>query len=193
MAAQSGAPPGVQRALAQAGEQGDHLVGARVLAYGAAFGELLAEDAVVETPFAPPGHPRRVEGRREFTALAERGRAALPVRFEEVRDVVTHRTDAPETVVVEYELAGTVTHHRPSRRRVLRRGAHCARREGRAMARVPEHRRHRRGHRNAPRAPGRLRRRPGRWGEAQRRAPGAAGVRSMRPSSQTRAEKGTVR
>ncbi|GGQ10150.1 nuclear transport factor 2 family protein [Streptosporangium pseudovulgare] len=81
----------------------------RWLEGGAGFGELLAEDAVVETPFAPPGRPRRVEGRREFTDLAERGRAALPVRFEEVRDVMIHRTDDPGTIVVEYELAGTVT------------------------------------------------------------------------------------
>ncbi|MEU9834102.1 nuclear transport factor 2 family protein [Streptosporangium sp. NPDC048047] len=81
----------------------------RWLEGGAGFGDLLAEDAVVETPFAPPGRPRRIEGRREFTAFAERGRAALPVRFEEVRDVVVHRTDDPGTIVVEYELAGTVT------------------------------------------------------------------------------------
>ena len=60
-------------------------------------------------PFAPPGRPRRIEGREEFLAFAEPQRAAFPVRFEEVRDVVIHETANPEVIVVEYELAGTVT------------------------------------------------------------------------------------
>jgi uncharacterized protein len=68
-----------------------------------------AEDVVVETPFAPPGRPRRVHGREELLALARAGRAAMPVRFEEIRDVVVHETADPEVIVVEYEIAGTVT------------------------------------------------------------------------------------
>ncbi|MBL7499749.1 nuclear transport factor 2 family protein [Frankia sp. CNm7] len=70
---------------------------------------LLAEDAVVETPFAAPGHPRRFHGRKEFLAFAAAGRAALPVRFEECREVAIHETTDPEVIIVEYELAGTVT------------------------------------------------------------------------------------
>jgi uncharacterized protein len=70
---------------------------------------LLADDAVLETPFAPPGRPRRIEGREEFLALAQAGRAALPVRFEECRVTAIHDTADPEVIVVEYELAGTVT------------------------------------------------------------------------------------
>lgn len=70
--------------------------------------DLWAEDVVVEVPFAPPGGPRRFEGREEFRAHATAGRAALPVRFEEVRNVVVHDTTDPEVIVVEYELAGTV-------------------------------------------------------------------------------------
>jgi uncharacterized protein len=70
---------------------------------------LLAADAVIETPFAPPGRPRRFEGREEFLAFAEAGRAALPVRFEECREIAVHDTADPEVIVVEYELAGTVT------------------------------------------------------------------------------------
>jgi uncharacterized protein len=73
------------------------------------MGRLLAEDAVIETPFAPPGRPRRFEGREEFLAFAEAGRAALPVRFEECREIAVHDTADPEVIVVEYELAGTVT------------------------------------------------------------------------------------
>jgi uncharacterized protein len=70
---------------------------------------LLADDAVIETPFAPPGRPRRIEGREEFRALAGAGRAALPVRFEECRVTAIYDTADPEVIVVEYELAGTVT------------------------------------------------------------------------------------
>lgn len=70
---------------------------------------LLAEDAVIEMPFAPPGRPRRVAGRAEFLALAGPGRAALPVRFEECRETAVHDTADPEVIVVEYELSGTVT------------------------------------------------------------------------------------
>jgi len=71
--------------------------------------DLLAEDVVIEAPFAPPGRPRRFEGREEFLAFAEPERAAFPGRFEEVRNVVIHETTDPEVIVVEYELAGTVT------------------------------------------------------------------------------------
>ncbi len=40
-------------------------------------GDLLAADAVIELPFAPPGRPRRFESREEFMALAGRARPVL--------------------------------------------------------------------------------------------------------------------
>jgi ketosteroid isomerase-like protein len=70
---------------------------------------LLAADAVIEAPFAPPGRPRRFTGREEFLAFAAAGRAALPVRFEECRELAIHDTADPHVIVVEYELSGTVT------------------------------------------------------------------------------------
>jgi hypothetical protein len=73
------------------------------------FHSLLADDAVIEEPFAPPGRPRRFRGREEFLAFAQAGRASLPVRFEECRELAIHDTADPEVIVVEYELAGTVT------------------------------------------------------------------------------------
>lgn len=72
-------------------------------------GDLLAEDAVIEVPFAPPGRARRIEGRAEFLAMVARERGSMPVRLEDVRDVVVHETADPEVIVVEYEIAGTVT------------------------------------------------------------------------------------
>jgi len=68
----------------------------------------LAEDVVIEAPFAPPGHPRRVEGRDQVLAHYGPQQAAFQARFEEVRNVVIHDTTDPEVIVVEYELAGTV-------------------------------------------------------------------------------------
>jgi ketosteroid isomerase-like protein len=72
------------------------------------FGDLLADDAVIETPFAAPGRPTRVEGREEWLRRTESERANLPVRFEEVRDVVVHETTDPEVIVVEYRLTGVI-------------------------------------------------------------------------------------
>lgn len=69
---------------------------------------LLADDGVVESPFAPPGAPRRIEGRDAFAARARAGREALAgrIRFLAVRDVVVHETTDPEIAVVEYEVEG---------------------------------------------------------------------------------------
>jgi ketosteroid isomerase-like protein len=67
---------------------------------------LLADDGVVETPFAPPGVPRRTEGREAFAARAVPQREALRgrVRFTAVRDVVVHETADPQVAVIEYEV-----------------------------------------------------------------------------------------
>jgi ketosteroid isomerase-like protein len=71
--------------------------------------DLLAEDVVVEMPFAAPGRPKRITGRSEFIAFATAGRAAMPVRIEERRNVVVHETADPDVIVVEYELVGVST------------------------------------------------------------------------------------
>ena len=70
--------------------------------------DLLADDVVIEIPFAAPGRPRRIEGLAALLDLAARERADLPVRLEEVRNVVVHDTADPEVIVVEYEIAGSV-------------------------------------------------------------------------------------
>ncbi|MGC7095684.1 nuclear transport factor 2 family protein [Amycolatopsis lurida] len=74
----------------------------------AAFDDLLAEDAVIETPFAPRGYRSRFDNKADFVAFADRTRGELPFRFEECRNVTVHETTDPEKIVVEYELAGTV-------------------------------------------------------------------------------------
>ncbi|MFC6084469.1 nuclear transport factor 2 family protein [Sphaerisporangium aureirubrum] len=69
--------------------------------------DLLAEDLVVETPFAPPGRPRRWEGRDAWLAFARPARATFPFELRR-RGVVVHETPDPEVIVVEYELGGAL-------------------------------------------------------------------------------------
>jgi hypothetical protein len=66
---------------------------------------LWADDVVVETPFAPPGRPNRIEGLAAFRAIAEAGRRQLGLQFEGFHDEVVHETADPRTVVVEYRLS----------------------------------------------------------------------------------------
>ncbi|MFF3445068.1 nuclear transport factor 2 family protein [Streptosporangium sp. NPDC002721] len=74
------------------------------------FGGELAEDVVIEVPFAPPGRASRYEGKEAFLLFADPEQAAFAQRFalDEARDVVVHETTDPEVIVVEYELAGRV-------------------------------------------------------------------------------------
>lgn len=74
---------------------------------GEAPHELWAPDVVIEQPFAAGG-PSRIEGRDAFLEKTKGSREALPVRFEEVRDVVVHETTDPNKIIVEYTLAGTI-------------------------------------------------------------------------------------
>lgn len=69
--------------------------------------ELLADDLVVETPFAPPDR-RRFEGREAWLSYYRANGVGLVVRFEQFRELATYQTDQPETIVAEYELTGTV-------------------------------------------------------------------------------------
>ncbi|MFD0783406.1 nuclear transport factor 2 family protein [Micromonospora azadirachtae] len=67
----------------------------------------LADDVVIETPFAAPGRPTRTQGKQQVLEYTQAGRAAFPVRFDDCRNVVVHETTDPEVIVVEYELVGT--------------------------------------------------------------------------------------
>ncbi|WP_430501683.1 nuclear transport factor 2 family protein [Micromonospora trifolii] len=69
----------------------------------------LADDVVIETPFAVPGRPARIEGKQRVLEYTQAGRVMFPVRFDDCRNVVLHETADPEVIVVEYELVGTHT------------------------------------------------------------------------------------
>ena len=68
------------------------------------YADLFAPDGVIESPFAPPGAPSRLEGRE---AIREYSRhvAASP-GFEEV---ALYQTQDPEVVIVEVRAKATLT------------------------------------------------------------------------------------
>ncbi|MFG1694806.1 nuclear transport factor 2 family protein [Nonomuraea sp. NPDC049309] len=70
------------------------------------FADLWAEDGAIEFPFAPPGYPRKLEGREAIREYLRDYPQIYDVR--EVARKVIHRTENPEVVVVELELAGIV-------------------------------------------------------------------------------------
>ncbi|TCO44624.1 hypothetical protein EV646_110339 [Kribbella antiqua] len=72
-----------------------------------AWDELLADDAVIEAPFAAGG-PQRWVGREEWLAFALPSRAQFPVRLDRFTKLAVHETLDPEVAVVEYELGGVV-------------------------------------------------------------------------------------
>lgn len=70
--------------------------------------DLYAPDAVIETPFAPPGTPARLEGRE---AIREYSRhvTALPLRLEDYEVTDLYQTQDPEVVIVEIRAKATLT------------------------------------------------------------------------------------
>jgi ketosteroid isomerase-like protein len=74
---------------------------------GELSGDHLTDDVIVEIPFAAPGRPTRFVGKRHFLEAVNPQRAALQVRFDECRTTAVHHTTDPDTIIVEYELAGT--------------------------------------------------------------------------------------
>ena len=70
--------------------------------------DLYAPDAVIESPFAPPGVPSRLEGRE---AIREYSRhvMASPVRVEDYEVTELYQTQDPEVVIVEMRAKATLT------------------------------------------------------------------------------------
>jgi ketosteroid isomerase-like protein len=68
--------------------------------------DLYAADVVIEIPFAPPGVPRRTEGRE---TLRERFKGVAGLRrFDKAELLAMHETQDPEVIVVEWSVHGQV-------------------------------------------------------------------------------------
>ena len=72
------------------------------------YADLFAPDGVIESPFAPPGAPSRLEGRE---AIREYSRhvMALPVRLEDFEVIELYQTQDPEVVIEEVRAKATLT------------------------------------------------------------------------------------
>ena len=72
------------------------------------YADLFAPDAVIESPFAPPGAPTSLEGRE---AIREYSRhvMASPVRLEDFEVAEFYQTQDPEVVIEELRTKGTLT------------------------------------------------------------------------------------
>jgi ketosteroid isomerase-like protein len=71
--------------------------------------DAFAPDGTFEVPFAPPGVPRRIEGRDAISAFIRGGAERLRENRSpwEFRSVVVHETADPEVIVTEFEVHGT--------------------------------------------------------------------------------------
>jgi uncharacterized protein len=72
------------------------------------FADLFASDGVIESPFAPPGAPSRLEGRE---AIREYSRhvMASPLRLDDFEVAELYQTQDPEVVIVEMRTKATLT------------------------------------------------------------------------------------
>lgn len=70
---------------------------------------LYAVDAVHEFPFAFPGMPSRLEGRDRIVAWIAELWQANPLTYARYVTLAIHRTDDPDTIVVEQQAIGTST------------------------------------------------------------------------------------
>jgi uncharacterized protein len=72
------------------------------------FADLFAPDAVIESPFAPPGVPSRLEGREAIRDYS-RHVMASPLRLEDFEVAELYQTQDPEVVIAEMRAKGTLT------------------------------------------------------------------------------------
>jgi uncharacterized protein len=72
------------------------------------YAGLFAPDAVIESPFAPPGAPSFMKGR---AAIREYSRQVMasPLRLEEFEVAELYQTQDPEVVIAEMRTTGTLT------------------------------------------------------------------------------------
>jgi hypothetical protein len=72
------------------------------------FAGLFAPDGVIELPFAAPGMPSRLEGRRAIRDFS-RHVAASSLRIDDLEPLAVYQTDDPEIIIVELVTYGTLT------------------------------------------------------------------------------------
>jgi uncharacterized protein len=72
------------------------------------YADLFVPDGVIESPFAPPGAPSRLEGREAIREYSRHVMAA-PLRLEDFEVAELYQTQDPEVVIVAMRTKGTLT------------------------------------------------------------------------------------
>jgi uncharacterized protein (TIGR02246 family) len=72
------------------------------------YADLFALDGVMDSPFAPPGVPSRLEGREAIREHSRRVMAS-PLLLEDYEVAELHQTQDPEVVIVEMRTKATLT------------------------------------------------------------------------------------
>jgi uncharacterized protein (TIGR02246 family) len=72
------------------------------------FADLFASDGVIESPFAPPGAPARLQGREAIREYSRQVMAS-PLRLEDIEVTELYQTQDPEVVIAEMRTKVTVT------------------------------------------------------------------------------------
>jgi uncharacterized protein (TIGR02246 family) len=72
------------------------------------YADLFAPDGVIESPFAPPGAPARLEGREAIREYSRQVMAS-PLRVEDFEVTELFQTQDPEVVIVEMRAKATLT------------------------------------------------------------------------------------
>jgi ketosteroid isomerase-like protein len=87
-------------------------LGDRIDADAVGFVEMMAEDGVMEFPYAPAGLPTRLEGRPAIARHLES--LSKIIAFDRMGEAVVHPSTDPNTVIIEFEGFGRgVTTHEP--------------------------------------------------------------------------------
>jgi ketosteroid isomerase-like protein len=68
--------------------------------------DLMAEDGVMEFPFAPPGRPKKVSGRSDLAAYLEPLTDILAIKS--FTEPVVHWTHNPKVVILEFSITGHI-------------------------------------------------------------------------------------
>ena len=72
------------------------------------YADLFEPDGVIDSPFAPPGAPSRLEGREAIREYSRQVMAS-PIRLEDFEEVELYQTQDPEVVIAEVRAKATLT------------------------------------------------------------------------------------
>ena len=93
-------------------------LGDKLAPEASSFAEMMAVDGVIEFPYAPPGLPRRLEGRAAVKAHLERLVGLIDI--ERMVGLVIYRAGGPNVLILEFGCEGrAVANDKPYNQRYI--------------------------------------------------------------------------